>query len=98
MAPLYGRASGSERVVEAVPFNRGNRLTILSAISFTKVEAALYGEWVAEYIIIDCSVRKAEILKELAQKEISFVGLYGETHIEENTKLKDIAIQKFLKL
>ena len=48
MAPLYGRAHGGERVVDAVPFNRGNRLTMLSAISFKKVEAALYGEWAAD--------------------------------------------------
>jgi transposase len=47
MAPLYGRGHGSERVAEAVPFNRGNRFTMLSAISFEKVEAALYGEWAA---------------------------------------------------
>lgn len=48
MAPLYGRAPGGERVVNAVPFNRGNRLTMLSAISFEKIEAALYGEWAAD--------------------------------------------------
>lgn len=48
MAPLYGRALSGERVVDAVPFNRGNRLTILSAISFEKAEAALYGEWAAD--------------------------------------------------
>jgi transposase len=48
MAPLYGRAPGGKRAVDAVPFNRGNRLTMLSAISFEKVEAALYGEWAAD--------------------------------------------------
>ena len=48
MAPLYGRALGGERVINAVPFNRGHRLTMLSAISFEKIEAALYGEWAAD--------------------------------------------------
>ncbi|MBT7087554.1 IS630 family transposase [bacterium] len=48
MAPLYGRGYGGERVIKAVPFNRGSRFTMLSAISFTKVEAALYGEWAAD--------------------------------------------------
>jgi len=48
MAPLYGRAKGGERVVDAVPFNRGHRITMLSAISFEKVEAALYGKWAAD--------------------------------------------------
>ena len=47
MSPLYGRGYGGERVVKAVPFNRGNSFTMLSAISFTKIEAALYGEWAA---------------------------------------------------
>lgn len=45
MAPLYGRAQGGGRIFNAVPFNRGNRMTMLSAISFEKIEAALYGEW-----------------------------------------------------
>ena len=47
MAPLFGRGHGGERVVAAVPFNRGNRLTMIGAVSFEKVEAALYGEWAA---------------------------------------------------
>jgi transposase len=47
MAPLYGRGYGGERVIESVPFNRGNRLTMIGAISFEKVEAAQYGEWAA---------------------------------------------------
>jgi hypothetical protein len=34
MVPLYGRAKGEERVIDAVPFNRGHRITMLSAISF----------------------------------------------------------------
>jgi transposase len=48
MAPLYGRAPGGERIFNAVPFNRGNRMTMISAISFEKIEAALYGEWAAD--------------------------------------------------
>lgn len=47
MVPLYGRGYSGERVVKAVPFNRGKSFTMLSAISFTKVEAAVYGEWAA---------------------------------------------------
>lgn len=48
MAPLYGRGYMGERIMQAVPFNRGNKLTMISAISFEKVEAALYGEWAAD--------------------------------------------------
>ena len=47
MAPRYGRGYKKSRVYYAVPFNRGNRLTLISAISIKKVEAALYGEWSA---------------------------------------------------
>jgi transposase len=47
MAPLYGRGYKKNRVYYPVPFNRGNRLTLMSAISFEKVIAALYGEWSA---------------------------------------------------
>ena len=47
MAPMYGRGYKQARVPYAVPFNRGSRLTLISAISFQKVEAALYGEWSA---------------------------------------------------
>lgn len=48
MAPLYGRAEGGQRVHTAVPFDRGNKITMLSAISFERVEAALYGNWAAD--------------------------------------------------
>lgn len=47
MAPRYGRGYKKNRVYYAVPFNRGNRLTLMSAISIKRVEAALYGEWSA---------------------------------------------------
>jgi len=45
MAPLYGRGYGQARVYYPVPFQRGNRFTLMSAISIEKVEAALYGQW-----------------------------------------------------
>lgn len=45
MAPRYGRSYKKSRAYYAVPFNRGNRLTLISAISINKVEVALYGEW-----------------------------------------------------
>jgi len=47
MAPIYGRGYGHERIHYPVPFNRGNKLTLISAISIHQVEAALYGEWSA---------------------------------------------------
>lgn len=45
MAPLYGRGYKGSRVKYAVPFNRGNHLTMIGAISHSKIEAAMYGQW-----------------------------------------------------
>lgn len=47
MAHLYGRGYKKERVTYPVPFKRGNHFTLISAISFQKVEAAVYGKWSA---------------------------------------------------
>ena len=45
MSMVYGRGYPGQRIIEASPFNRGTKLTLISAISIRKVEAALYGEW-----------------------------------------------------
>jgi transposase len=47
MAPRYGRAYGSNRATVIAPYQRGNQITMIGAISLEKVEAALYGEWSA---------------------------------------------------
>ncbi|MBS0350702.1 MAG: transposase [Proteobacteria bacterium] len=47
MAPWYGRGYRKEWVYYPVAFNRGNRLTLISAISFEKIIAARDGEWSA---------------------------------------------------
>ena len=41
MSPRYSRGYKKGRVSYAVPFNTGNHLTLISAISVRKVEAAL---------------------------------------------------------
>ena len=45
MTSAYGGAVGGQRVKMLVPFNRGKQLSMIGAISTTKIEAALYGEW-----------------------------------------------------
>ena len=45
MASAYGRAMGGQRVKMPIPFKRGKQLSMISAISTSKVEAAFYGEW-----------------------------------------------------
>jgi len=44
----YARAIGGARVKCACPYPRGNKYTMISAISTTAIEAALYGEWSAD--------------------------------------------------
>jgi hypothetical protein len=48
MAPLYGRAILGERAIISKPSKYGNKITMISAISIDKIEASLYGEWVAD--------------------------------------------------
>ena len=45
MAPRYGWGKIGNRIYYSAPYYRGNYYTIISAISYRKVEAALYGEW-----------------------------------------------------
>jgi transposase len=47
MALRYGRGYRGERVISAVPLIRGNRMTLIGAVSVERVVAALYGEWAA---------------------------------------------------
>jgi len=41
----YARAIGGDRVKYACPYPRGNKYTMIGAVSVSAVEAALYGEW-----------------------------------------------------
>lgn len=45
MAPRYGRAFGSERACISAPYQHGNQITMIGAISIDKIEAAMYGQW-----------------------------------------------------
>lgn len=45
MTPRYGRAYGKERAVIMAPYQRGHYMTMISAISINKIEAAMYGQW-----------------------------------------------------
>lgn len=45
MSRGYGRALSSERAYEDAPFNRGTRVTMLSAIGLEEIKAATFGAW-----------------------------------------------------
>lgn len=48
MTQAYARAIGGNRIAMPKPFIRGAKLSVIGAISSTKVEAALYGEWATD--------------------------------------------------
>ena len=45
MSSRYGRAKRHQRVVSYLPFNKGQRVTLIAAIGIEEIKAALYGEW-----------------------------------------------------
>jgi len=45
MCRSYARAIGGERIKYACPYSKGNKHSIIGAVSTSGVEAALYGEW-----------------------------------------------------
>lgn len=58
MTPRYGRAVGGARALTYAPYQRGNHMTMISAISLSGVEAALYGEWSANGTIFSTFMEK----------------------------------------
>jgi hypothetical protein len=100
MAPLYGRAKGGKRVFAAVPFNRGNRITMLSAISFNKVVAALYGEWAADgeiflNFVINCICPMLEKHHVVVMDNVAFHQVFGVREAIEATGAKLIYLPPY---
>ena len=48
MCRNYARAIGGDRIKMPKPFNRGSNFSIIGAIGFDKIIAALYGEWATD--------------------------------------------------
>jgi len=44
----YGHSPKGERIYIAKPFNRGMKLSVMGAISTTRIEASLYGQWATD--------------------------------------------------
>ena len=59
----YGRAKSGKRVAMPKPFVRGPKISLIGAISTTKVEAAFYGEWATDtntfYILYNINFAKS---------------------------------------
>lgn len=48
MALDYARAKSGQRIAMPKPFIRGAKISVIGAVSATRVEAALYGEWATD--------------------------------------------------
>lgn len=77
----YARAIGGDRVKYACPYPRGNKYTMIGAISVSAVEAALYGEWATNGEIFLDFVRK------LLVPQLS----YGKVVIVDNVNFHKVA-------
>jgi len=93
MAPRYGRAYGGERAISYVPYHRGNKITMISAISIEKIEASMYGEWSANGEIFThflehnlCPVLKAHHV--VVMDNVSFHKVQGVSKLIESTGAK----------
>ena len=47
MTPLYGRAFGKDRAVIQTPYRRSHNITMIGAVNYQNVVAAMYGSWSA---------------------------------------------------
>lgn len=59
-------------------------------------EFALQNVVIEKYVISDSKESRLEILEELYNRGLSFEAIYGESHLLENTLLKDLAINEIL--
>lgn len=85
MAPRYGRAYGKQRATISAPYNRGNHITMIGAISLFKVEAALYGQWSADSEIF-VQFLQQHLLPEIGENKVIImdnVKFHKATKIEE---------------
>jgi len=89
MHMAYGRGYPGQRIIHSAPFNRGNRLTLISAISMRKVEAALYGEWAANGFIFmqfleQCLIPAIKVGDIVCYDNVSFHKVAGAQKLIES--------------
>jgi transposase len=77
----YARAIGGKRVKYACPYPRGNKYTMISAISVASIKAALYGEWSAD----------GEIFLEFVKKQLVPQLNIGNVVIVDNVSFHKVA-------
>ena len=88
MAPRYGRAYGSNRAVISAPYQRGNLISLISAISIHKIEAAMYGQWATNGEIFSHFIEK-ELLPILEPRHVVVMDNVGFHKSEPIKKLID---------
>jgi transposase len=77
----YARAIGGDRVKYACPYPRGNKYTMIGAISVSAVEAAVYGEWSAD----------GEIFLEFVKRQLVPQLNYDKVVIFDNVSFHKVA-------
>lgn len=85
MTPRYGRGYKGDRVATAAPYQRGNKITMISVISLYQVEAAMYGTWSADGEIFAEFISQAlrPILKPEHVIIMDNVSFHKSKHVEE---------------
>lgn len=79
----YARAYGGERVAMPQPFVRGNKLSVIGAISISSVESALYGEWNTDADIFLTFIRQNIVPKLTKSKVVILdnIGFHKTEHV-----------------
>ena len=85
MSSVYGWGKVGERIKYASPHQRGTKFSILSAIGYKKIKAALYGEWSTD----------TEAFLHFIEKELCPNLLSGEVVVMDNVSFhKNAAVIK----
>lgn len=88
MVPRYGRAYGKNRALMMAPYQHGNQMTMIGAISIKKIEAAMYGQWAANGEIFLTFIEKClcPVLRPEHVVVMDNVGFHKTQGVEELIK------------
>lgn len=84
MSNAYARAKGGKRVKMPIPFRHGPQFSMIGAISWNKVEAALYGEWPVNGDIFHVFVKEC-LLPRLKPEHVVIMDNVG-FHLQERIR------------
>lgn len=94
MTLAYARAEGGARVKMPKNFIRGTKISIIGAISTTKIESAIYGEWNTDGEIFSGWVER-QLLPILSSGKVVIMDNVG---FHRSKKVKDLIESKGAKI